>query len=116
MMKLSKELSPCMNDLFVFHPLKFNEIQRLSLGPLKNGNDYFFISVNKQIFMIGYRNRSTEVVKLLLSQVSNKKDFIIDSLSVFLLRIRSDSDREFLILSFRVGFGSLKCMVLRAFD
>jgi hypothetical protein len=39
MMKLSKELSPCMNNLFVFHPFKLNEIQRLSLGPLKYRND-----------------------------------------------------------------------------
>jgi hypothetical protein len=56
------------------------------------------------------------VVKLLLSQVSNEKDFITDSLSVFLLRVRRDSDREFLILSFRVYFGPLKCMILIAFD
>jgi hypothetical protein len=39
MMKLCKELSPCMNNLFVFHPLKLNEVQRLSIGPLKYRND-----------------------------------------------------------------------------
>jgi hypothetical protein len=65
--------------------------------------------------LVDHGNRPTKVIELALAQESDEKDFIIDSLPAFFFRVRSDSDREFFFLSFRVC-APLKCMILRAFD
>ena len=44
-MKLSKKLSPCMDDLLIFHPLKLDEIQSLSFGPFKDDHNQILIHV-----------------------------------------------------------------------
>ena len=116
LMKLSKEFTPGKNDLFVFHPFKLNKIKKLSFGPLKDDNNKLLISVNKLVLGFQERHRATDMVEMVLAEEVNKKDFVSDSLPAFLLRVRSDSNRELFLLSLRIYFNTLKSMILRAFN
>lgn len=111
-MKLSKELSPSKYNIFVRHPFKLNKVKKLTFGPFKHNNNKLFIGIDEVVLRFKLRNRMADMVKLMVGQEADKEDLILDSLSTFVLRIRSDSDRELFLMTLRVDSGSFKGMIL----
>ncbi len=113
-MKLPEKSTPSFDYGNILHPSKFNKSEGTSFGPLENSNDK--TADHNKHFMRGFFDwelGGAQMIDSCIDQVLNEKEFISNSLKMFVVGVWCNSNRELLLAIFREG---LKSVILGGFD